>query len=225
MYIALDMQNMRPIFKHLSSHACINLGLMGAPNVALAFRPIENASFSRDSDMELKMLFRAMTETPCLIHDRNHIITQIVELLNALPMTDCDVNELEIQANSIDQNSSIPYAYIKGSKLPMAMPEGWLPKALTAKVGQPAIDIPQDLFTKFQNAKAEVAPTDLSAVPDRPKSGATARVWEVADAVYKESGTTLDLKAIRALAKERLVAIGINEGTISVQLGKWAKNI
>lgn len=68
--------------------------------------------------------------------------------------------------------------------------------------------------TKPQGAK-EFPSTKLP-----PKSGATKRVWEIADAYFAKMGVA-DLKLMRKAVIAAAEAEGINSGTAGTQFGKW----
>lgn len=53
----------------------------------------------------------------------------------------------------------------------------------------------------------------------RPMTGATKKVWDIADAISAETKAPAE----RAAVIERAKAEGINEGTINTQYGRWRK--
>lgn len=69
-------------------------------------------------------------------------------------------------------------------------------------------------MTEAAEAEAEV---EEASATKRPKSGKTARIWEIADAISAEKGRPALRGEVAAIAK----AEGLVDGTISTQYGKW----
>jgi len=64
-----------------------------------------------------------------------------------------------------------------------------------------------------------IPPCPPSAPTTKPASGATKRVWEIADAIYSELGGRMT----RANVIQACSATGINSSTAATQFGRWKK--
>lgn len=59
-----------------------------------------------------------------------------------------------------------------------------------------------------------------SPVPGRPRSGRTARVWEIADEITREQGRRAERREVRA----RVLAEGGNANTANTQYQRWRRH-
>ena len=95
-------------------------------------------------------------------------------------------------------------------------------KAVTKIVPtRPAVVAPKPVAPQQPIAAAQSQSTSTFVAPKvgRPKSGATARVWEIADEVSREKGRLAERREVVS----RIVAEGGNRSTAGTQYGKWKK--
>lgn len=85
--------------------------------------------------------------------------------------------------------------------------------------GPPVEKVKKEIASK-PKAEKKPAATSENNGPTRPKAGtATGKVWDVADALYNETGEIPDRKTLIAKCEEQ----GVKAATVGVQFGKWKK--
>jgi hypothetical protein len=129
----------------------------------------------------------------------NRTIKEILDILSDQPVDDTPLADIKAQLQK---------------RFGRTTPLGWvMPTAAERKAMRSG---PSTATVSSRKARAPGIPSA------RPMSGATARVWEIADRVAGEN-PELAGKPLRAKVIQAAIADGINPGTAQVQAGKWIK--
>jgi hypothetical protein len=238
MFILLDLEEMCVRYRHPNQNVLFNLMTIEFTNAAVACQADDDpASFTRYTDLELKLLFQNLTGQKYTGYSREILVKTIIALIATIEPVQVNALELRAQSLHIKDEEQGFFKYVPGRVSPTPMPDGYKPQALTARAGVAPIVTPNPpaltLPARATQAAATPAPapqrTANHTPAEAPKAGGkTARVWEIADRqlqlqreANEKTGAALDLKALRKAVAAACEAEGVNPSTMSVQFSKW----
>lgn len=135
MFICLDLDHMRVLYKHPRHVALSWLALIECPNVTVSIFPLswtKGIEVMEDSDLFLlyKNLF-GQSYSPKLNY-RKTLIKELFAGFDSLPLTDVNEFEASQQSNKIEVKDDVPYKYVHGAYRPQQMDDEWFPEGLRA---------------------------------------------------------------------------------------------
>jgi hypothetical protein len=147
MYICLDLDHMRVLYKHPRAAALSWIALIECPNVALLTFPISwRKGIEKLEDSDLFLLHTNLFGQAYAPgwDFRKKLIAKLFEGFDALLLTDVNEFEASQQSNKIAKGDNVPYKYVKGSYRPQQMPDEWYPDGLRVPlaVGSPTAPLP-----------------------------------------------------------------------------------
>ena len=245
MYVAVDREEMKFVYKHTDLNVVINLMWIEYPRQNLeaelhAFGLSDAAGLNDFTDLELKMLYRNTTggdHSDCIA--RNAMLQIVYDLAEALPANDVNPFEVECQAAAIKEEDLYNYRFAGGSTTPAKVNDLYdipplkanssITSESSARKGEtPAVAARRGRDRARANtlatSKTEPIATSCAAAPKR--GSAKVIIWEVADAMWAEAGSPLDKAEVLELRKKIMTALldkGIQKTTSSSQLGNWHK--
>lgn len=241
MYILIDCTNYAAIARHPEYRALAALAYIQHANIDTAiFHEAQEHSFVRFDIIQLQSILKSIGYEENL-YEYEQLKNRVKELVAA----DCtrlviDINPTiaEAQAQLIDYADDKPYKFNPNGPRPLSMRE-WPtePQRNRSRLARPTsvqlkptvvcsspIVAPQRPSYSAPATPAApmrtVARRAATSQPvQRPKGGATGKVWEIAD----ELKETANGKELRRLIVEACKGAGINETTAGVQYSKWKK--
>lgn len=223
-YVALDLENMKVLFKAADMHSACFISAMEYDEVVHCIFPIERQTQTPNgkgriaklpgflTSMENRILYRNITgkEPPSAFGD---VMDQLYEELLNIPDDMRGLFKLQQQAGPDPLPCDI------GMPDPNPTPIIRIPKAPTIPVAPSSAAGPII-------PRAPVIPKAPGAIPQAPKpGGTTARVWAIADSIIGPmDASVLDIKAVRKNVIDSCEAEGINPGTAATQFGAWKRS-
>lgn len=245
MHVLIDRDRMWALYKHPTLQVVSDLYHLESfedETVIISVTGPESAMLDTLTDLELKLLYKSICGQQYNGYNRKVLEQCVAMLLNELPVTKVNAQELNTQANLIPFEFDKMCRYAPGKQAPLITddPEpldrlqvasGFIP----VPTGKPAPEVPaHPVFSKTYKElestmfapveakeRAPRAPSDGPIEP--PKEGSkTGRVWEICAEIYDANpAMQSDFKALRNIIKERGEREGINPSTVSVQFSKW----
>lgn len=240
-FVLIDKDKMMVRYKHSDALVLGYLMHIEYPHCTASIMPCEATKrWQAFSDLELKLLYKNLVGSNFPGFERRGLEHNVVQALGTLPDSDVNIDEARAQSDCIPVTSQGNYRFAPGAMKPIELEEPFAAKALQAAKGfapttpppppanaapTPAA-APVNPFLQAPAPRAPAAPRpprDPNAPPvsaEAPKRGATARVWEIAEKIWIESGKP-DPKDIRKQIVKACEDEGINTSTAGVQFGKW----
>jgi len=165
MYVLVNCDKMVFAYKHLNNTALGNLAHIEVAHSAVAIFPVDHlASYSRFTDLELKLLHRNTAGVDHIGFSRDHLVRSVMALGMALPESVFNAFEVEVQARKISMEDQGFYRYVKGSTTPVRLQELFEPEPMAL---QPGAALP---VAPVLPASVQAAPT-VQAKPIAAPSG------------------------------------------------------
>jgi len=245
MFIAVDQEEMKFIYKHPELSVVMNLMWIeyprGSTSVDLyAFDLHDSSGLQGFTDMELAILYRNTTGFDHSGLNRNALLQVLFNLAEAIPVKDINPYELEYQADFIKGDDYHNYQFVGGSIRPAKINDLFevTPLHASSNPGQetkaqngetPAVlrRTGRDRAGVNRVATSQKPASVLSPSLAPPRRGsAKVIIWEVADAMWAEAGSPTDKETILQLRRNIMLTLegkGIKKTTSSSQLGNWHK--
>lgn len=131
MYVLLDRENL--VFRHKhADHSVISaLATIEVSHVAVCILPIDEKSFSRLTDLELRLLHKHTTGKKLEGIFLPKLLKELVDVALALPDSEVVAFEVKQQAAKISMGDSGFYRYVKGSNVATRLQDLFTPPAIT----------------------------------------------------------------------------------------------
>ena len=197
-YVVIDRDNMEFIAATDTLNKASLIAWNDCPDVTTVVLPLESKRhFSTFGVLELLMLYKRKTGLTGDIYNFGGMITECYNLALQLPIDSRTEAELEAVSNKLPVSTDLP------------------------KIPKPPI------IQRFNPAETGANPFVTASEPSAPKipskpspKGATGRVWEIAEAIYLETGGAID-KVLRTKIVAACEAAGIHPATAATQFSKW----
>lgn len=238
MFICIDLERLRVLYKHPDQASVMNLANIEVPESAIVVMSATDAgSYERFTDYELKVLFANICG---MQHDGFHrggLIQSVVRLVAMLPETQLRASEVLEQLDWIKEPEQGEYRYQYGSTVPLQQQELFLPEGLVSVAGHKPANkkyyvrpvnkvhayndkVGNNPFLPEVHVPTPRDPSAPREVAEAPKVGSkTGRVWAIADECYAKH-PHFD-KQLRKLVADQCEKEGINSSTMSVQFSKY----
>lgn len=239
MYILIDTELFKVLYKHPHFRTIDNLRHIECQQKCLITK-LEGTDtiFGTLTDLELRMLHRNLCGQSFAGISRPHLEGTVAKMCEALPVSDVDPIEAELQALSIQEGDDEFYRYVRGGVEPAKQQALFRATALCTaqqvipyippKITQPsagflALQAQYNAHKLQREAHTPREPRSSSpSTYEPPKGGSkTGRVWEIAEPIYQAAADKSNWKELRRLIVEACENEGINSSTASVQYGKW----
>lgn len=248
MYIAVDKQKMRIIYKHTKMKVLTDLTWLEYPEVAVGIHSaaVEN-DFSRYTDMEVRMLYQNTTQEATKGLTRSQMVTTLLRIVESLPDVLVNERELHHQCRAVGEREKTRYLYSPGMAHPQIMSKLFERPFITVTRGENEqfLCATQRLYlhtapvqhtapqpvpaaapsTENRTASVAAARPAVCAAPassndvKRPKPGTIcASLWDLFDELAA-AGNELNAKDLLGHKDVE----GINPSTLRTQLGHWKK--
>lgn len=228
-YVALDLENMKVLFKASDMRSAALISAMDFYEVTHCIFPVERISDAGRGIPRMVTLPGCMTRMEHVMLYRNMTGIENGGGLN--------VNELRVELHKLllelpdDQRTLFKLEQLAGPE-PLAADTREIirsPQPVIKVQSAPSIPVAPSIPSApgIPSApKIPSAPRIPSAPPTAPKAGSTTgKVWEIADGFFSEDASqTRDMKTFRAKVITACEAIGINPGTAATQFGAWKRS-
>lgn len=246
MYVNIVRDNMTIPHKHPSYKVCCNLSWIELQGKTVVTVDSDSHNFLADfTDMEMKLLYRNITEEDVVGWIGPSLRSLIGELVYRMEETEINAFQLELQAGKVVEGQ-INMKYALGSNEPCHT-QYLFPECLKADAhdDQPTIAAWRRSYYKETSTNATytraVLParsaTRTSTAPrtTRAASSATAAprqggvreiIWKVADQIWEADGKPNDKHRVLELRKRMMNELeqqGVKRTSSSNELGNWAK--
>jgi hypothetical protein len=237
-FILMDREAMCVRYRHVNQNVLFNLMAIEFTNTSVVCQGDDDAaSFTRYTDLELKLLYQNLTGQKYTGYSRDILVKAVIGLINCLDFSEVNALALASQANHIRDGETGFFKYNPNSHKPTQMEDKYTPAALTVRAGAVPVQppAPPQYTLPASTSQAAAAPastpraTSNHTPSEPPKAGGkTARVWEIATQqlqlqreANEKSGAAFDVKALRKAVSVACEAEGMNPSTMSVQFSKW----
>ena len=240
MYLLIDRDKMCVRHRHPQLSVLLNMAHIEVSHCATFITPEEfPVNFDSLTDLELKLLYQNMCGQKYTAYpNKESLISAVMQLCRLLPESKINGFEASLQSASISEANAGFYKYAPGCANASAQQELYTPAALvtgaalipvhTPTISARAAPTPVAVYANPITTQAVAAPyvAAKSSAPatatSAPKSGKTARVWEIAEGILEQyPARPTDWKLIRKLVVEACEAEGINGSTAGVQYSKF----
>lgn len=248
MHVVIDRENMGFMWAHPNLQVLMNIAHLEA-DVGIHVVSLENPRyyqpFQAFTDFELKLLYENTTGEKYNGYNRDVLDQVVYGLAIRLPVLDCNAAELQVQADSVDEEFSGLYRYVKGSREPLLVQDGLFgvpAKRLGRSLEQERLAQLRELYPQM----AAPAPIIARTGNDRPQAGTRTparatrpagvalpprgsmreTIWACADQMWEQAGKPTSASAVLALRKKMMDVLeeqGVKRTSSSNELGNWQK--
>lgn len=179
MYIAIDRDNLKILWKHSDVYLLNDLAHIEAPHVTVHIQPCDCTGFlSGYTDLELKLLYE---NTLCKSQSfyRADLKLLLLYYVTEMPTVKANKFELGLQANYIPEGNQHPYKYVSNSSTPIK------------RKGKDIFDLPFWFSTPVDNEKEIVA-----------------KGQNLIDTLYPENKIVKPLEPAKATCYSEVLSIG-----------------
>lgn len=246
MFVSIDMDNLMFLHCHADHDTLSALSFLEAPDRTIQNENTDRAHFLMSLDLEdLQKLYRNTTSSeppaplvPPLEDTRRAHEAFLRELLagvvTTMKPTLASMVELEAQIACVEDDlyNGVAWSYARGSRKPAKQEQLFrmvAPASTLSAVAQAATAAPQRVIATTPAPvapKAEAAPSAPHALKQR-ASSVRPLIWQVADAMWAEAGSPIDVPVVLALRKTMMVELeekhAVKKTSSSNELGNWMK--
>ena len=218
MYILIDCEKMRILYKHKKPEVVANLGWIECQNSSYhIFDIFDTTGLRYFTNMELSLLYKNTTNEKAPKVTRNELLKLLLEC--AINFNESDVNpfEVDVQASLIGENETEKWKYIKGSNCPAT--EMGLFKTANLNCGN------------SKNTGCTTNDRNVGGVKGKPTAIKTTSnknlIWSIADSMWGEIGKPSEKEKILKLRRGIMDRLEndylLKRTSVSSELGKWHK--
>lgn len=249
-YVAIDLKNLRILHRVATMGICSSLVWLECTDdeTVMISSMDRGPDWQRFTDAGLVMLYKNTCKEAPVGMTRRQIIQVLIDNLEAMPILDVKVTELDTQcmvAESMEvEGKRPPMLYVKGSYRPTLRGDSELPFLAnavsvdivnSARAGKlPAFNaaLPVPCTNVLPAAITHVIPANsapakvVKPATNNPAGKVSVLIWDVIDRLWEAAGKPVDPKIVLGLRKQamdELELLGVKRTTASNELGNWWK--